>query len=82
VKATGERLLVVVNYAPNHSQCYVKLPFGDLENTQWHLENLIGDAVYQRDGDELQERGLYLDEPPWHAQVFAMKKVGQANDCA
>lgn len=79
---TGERLLVVVNYAPNHSQCYVKLPFGDLENTQWHLENLIGDAVYQRDGDELQERGLYLDEPPWHAQVFAMKKVGQANDCA
>ncbi len=26
----GERLLVAVNYAPNQSQCYVRLPFQDL----------------------------------------------------
>ena len=28
----GERLLVTVNYAPNQSQCYVRLPFDDLGN--------------------------------------------------
>ena len=28
----GERLLVTVNYAPNQSQCYVRLPFADLGN--------------------------------------------------
>ncbi len=26
----GEPLLVAVNYAPNQSQCYVRLPFADL----------------------------------------------------
>ena len=26
----SERLLVAVNYAPNQSQCYVRLPFADL----------------------------------------------------
>ena len=33
----GERLLVTVNYAPNQSQCYVRLPFADLGNGQWRL---------------------------------------------
>ena len=28
----GARLLVTVNYAPNQSQCYVRLPFADLGN--------------------------------------------------
>ena len=30
--ARAERLLVAVNYAPNQSQCYVRLPFTDLGN--------------------------------------------------
>ena len=34
-----ERLLVTVNYAPNQSQCYVRLPFADLGNAQWRLED-------------------------------------------
>ena len=33
----GERLLVAVNYAPNQSQCYVRLPFADLGNNPWRL---------------------------------------------
>ncbi len=75
--ATDERLLVVVNYAPHHSQAYVKLPFGDLEKTQWRLENLLGEATYLRDGDGLHAQGLYVDEPPWQAQVFALTRVVQ-----
>jgi hypothetical protein len=33
----GARLLVTVNYAPNQSQCHVRLPFADLGNSQWRL---------------------------------------------
>ncbi len=66
----GERLLVTVNYAPNQSQCYVRLPFTDLVNGQWRLEDLIGDATYDREGNDLQTRGLYLDEPPWQGACF------------
>ena len=40
-QGTGdERLLVTVNYAPNQSQCYVRLPFADLADRQWRLDDL------------------------------------------
>ena len=73
--AGDERLLVTVNYAPNHSQCYVRLPFEDLGERRWRLDDLIGDASYERDGSDLQARGLYLDESPWSAHVFSLTKL-------
>jgi hypothetical protein len=73
----NERLLVTVNYAPNQSQCYVRLPFADLGNAQWRLEDVIGDAMYAREGEDLRARGLYLDEPPWRAHVFSLTKLDE-----
>jgi hypothetical protein len=70
-----ERLLVAVNYAPNQSQCYVRLPLGDLAGGPWRLQDQIGDATYDRDGDDLQARGLYLDMRPWQAAVFSLSKT-------
>jgi hypothetical protein len=70
----GQRLLVTVNYAANQSQCYLRLPFSDLNNCQWRLEDLLGNAAYNREGDDLQMRGLYLDVPPWGASVFSLTK--------
>ena len=67
-------LLVAVNYAPHQSQCYVRLPFQSLRNAQWHMRDLLGDAKYERDGNDLETRGLYLDEPPWKASVFALER--------
>ena len=67
----GSRLVVAVNYAPNQSQCYVRLPFTDLAGAQWQLTDLLGNAVYERDGNDLASRGLYLDEPGWTAKVFS-----------
>jgi hypothetical protein len=67
-----------VNYAPNQSQCYVQLPFTDLGNGQWRLEDLIGDATYDRQGSDLQARGLYLDEPLESACFFADEKYKEA----
>jgi Alpha amylase, catalytic domain len=69
---TGERLLAAVNHSPQHAQCYVRLPFADLGGRAWRLQDRIGSAVYERDGDDLQARGLYLDEPPWQALVFSL----------
>jgi len=28
--------------------------------------------VYDREGSDLQARGLYLDVPPWQAHVFSV----------
>jgi glycosidase len=73
--AGDERLLVTVNYAPNQSQCHVRLPFADLGNSQWRLKDLLGDATYDWAGNDLLARGLYLDEPPWKASVFSLTNV-------
>ena len=70
----AERLLVTVNYAPHQSQCYVRLPCTDLGNGQWRLQDLLGNATYDREGDDLQARGLYLDVPPWQAHIFSLTR--------
>jgi Alpha amylase, catalytic domain len=70
----GERLLVTVNYAPNQSQCYVRLPFADLGGGTWRLEDQMEDVGYDRDGSDLQSHGFYLDVPPWKASIFALKR--------
>jgi hypothetical protein len=69
-----ERLLVAVNYAPNQSQCHVRLPFPNLAGSQWRLQDQLGSAVYDRDGDDLQSRGLFLDMSPWQAAAYSWTK--------
>jgi hypothetical protein len=69
----GERVLVAVNHAPHPGQCYVRLPFADLAGRRWRLQDVIGSATYDRDGDDLQASGLYLDEPAWHASAFVLE---------
>jgi len=68
--SNGERLLVTVNYAPNQSQCYVRLPFSDLSGTKARLKDQMGEVCYERDGNDLLSRGLYLDLPAWGYHVF------------
>jgi hypothetical protein len=77
--ADEDRLLVAVNYAPNQSQCYVRLPFAELKDSEWRLQDHMDDAVYDRDGSELQSRGLFLDMRPWQASVFSLAKRSGAD---
>jgi hypothetical protein len=66
------RLLVVVNYAAHASQCWLLLPLPGIQAGQWRLTDLMGNAVYDREGRELSERGLYLDLGPWQYHVFEL----------
>ncbi|MCL4853393.1 MAG: alpha-amylase, partial [Bryobacteraceae bacterium] len=71
----GEWLLAAVNYAANQSQCYVHLPMPNLARGKWRLEDKIGAATYDRDGNDLLSRGLYLDMAPWQTAIFSCVKV-------
>jgi hypothetical protein len=62
--------LVVVNYAANQSQCYVRLPVEKLRGQTLELKDLLSAASYVRDKNDLAGRGLYLDMKPWAYQVF------------
>ena len=78
--AGDQRLLVAVNYASNRSQCRLLPPFSGLSGRRWRLRDLLGEAVYERDGDELAAGGLYLDVAPWRYHVFELAPVaGRVN---
>jgi hypothetical protein len=68
----AERLLAVVNYAANQSQCYLRLPFDNLGGSRWRLQDQLSETTYDRDGNDLQSRGLFLDLGPWQSHVFRM----------
>jgi glycosidase len=69
-----DRFIVAVNYAPNQSQCHVRLPFGDLGGKQWKLQDHLAPAAHDWNGDDLQAGGLFLDMAPWQASVFSLTK--------
>jgi len=75
-EGTGpSKLLVVVNYSSHASQCHVRLPFPDLTNARWKLRDLLGDAQYERHGNELLSQGLYLDVTAWQCHAFQLNAI-------
>ena len=67
----GEMLIVAVNFAPNQSQCYLKLPSFEAGGNVT-LTDLMSSEIYERSGDD-RFPGLYLDLPGWGYNVFELK---------
>jgi hypothetical protein len=65
-------LLVVVNYSPHPSQCFVRVRCLDLTSSPVWIKDLLSPVQLQQDGDELRSKGLFLDLPPWGYRVFAV----------
>lgn len=74
----GERSLVAVNYAPHASQCFVRLPFSNVGCKWLRFSDLMSMAVYDREGDDLFTRGLFLDMPAWAYHVFEVSDLNQS----
>ncbi|MBZ5856065.1 alpha-amylase family glycosyl hydrolase [Flavihumibacter profundi] len=66
----GAKSLVAVNYSPNASQCFVHLPFGALNDKSVRFSDLLSPATYDRDGNELLAKGIFLDMPAWGYHIF------------
>jgi len=69
----NERMLIAVNYSPHPSQCYVPLPFPEIRNRSVVLKDSLNPVSYIREGNDLLERGLYLDLQPWSYHVFDLE---------
>jgi Alpha amylase, catalytic domain len=67
---TGQQRLVAINYAGNQSQCYVRLPLAGLAGRLVRFKDLMSDAGYDREGNDIASRGLYLDVASWSFHVF------------
>lgn len=71
----GARLLACVNYGPTRGRAFADAAFPGLEGRKVALHDLLGDARYERDGDDLCRRGLYLDLPPWGHHAFEVREA-------
>jgi hypothetical protein len=70
-----EKIVVAVNYSPDRNQCYVNLPFHDIPGNRWLLKDLMSEIYYERDGNDLNDNGLFLDEPGWKTYVFSLARI-------
>lgn len=68
--ASAPRLLATINFGPTRGQCYVELPYTELHGKRLLLRDLLSDAQYERSGDELLSRGLFLDMAAWGYHLF------------
>lgn len=71
----NSRYVVVVNYAGHRAQCRLFLSSPELRDRKVRLTDLMGDEVYDRDGTELLDNGLFIDHNPWHFNVFELHVV-------
>ncbi len=66
---------IVVNYAPYNSQCYVELHLDGLKGRTFEFRDLMSPAVYVRDREGLEHKGMYFDLPGYGLHVFDVTPV-------
>ncbi len=67
----GDRL-VVVNYAPLSSQCYIDIPVDFFSGQVIEFRDMMGHAVYTRDRAGLEAKGMFFDLQPYSFHIFAV----------
>jgi hypothetical protein len=71
----GGSYVVAVNYSSHRGQCYLRLPFRELAGARFRLTDEMGTEVYERSGDGLVDRGLYIDLEGWCYNVFRLDRI-------
>ncbi len=69
----GSEALVAVNYSPHDSQCRVRLPYTKLGGKTVRFMDLMGNSHYDREGNELLTKGIFLALPAWGYHVFEVE---------
>ena len=69
------RTLVVVNYAEAPSQGIVRIGWPDLAMSEWRLEDRLAGQVFDRDGREMLDGGLYVELGPWGTHLLQVSAV-------
>jgi hypothetical protein len=68
-------LCAAVNFSPHPSQCFVRLPAARVVGPMHRFIDRIGGVAYDRHGDDLLGRGLYLDLPAWGGHLFEVRPI-------
>jgi hypothetical protein len=69
-----DRYLIVVNLSGASAQALVRIPWEDVKGKSWQLADVFSGDVYERNGDEMEEQGLYVDLPGWGYHFVQFKR--------
>jgi hypothetical protein len=65
--------MVVINYSLIRAQAFIHIPEFLLRHYFIQFRDALTDKTYDRTGEELSQRGLYVDLHPWQAHLFEFK---------
>ena len=68
-----ERYLIVLNFSGAPSQALVRVPWDELRGQEWSLNDQLSGEFYDRRGDDMTGKGLYVDLKPWGFHFFRMQ---------
>jgi glycosidase len=74
--ADGGSYVAIVNYSDHQGQCHLRLPFTGLPGHQIRLIDVMGNEIYDRDGNGLIDPGLYIDLGAWRYNLFSLEPLG------
>lgn len=66
----SQRALIIVNYAARRSQAMIRMPWDDLGDRMWRLADALNGDVFFRDGNQLNDSGLFVDLDAWRFHFF------------
>jgi hypothetical protein len=81
-KLGEDRAIVVVNLTGAPAQGRVYLPWSDLQENAWRLRDCLSDAVYERDGVDMSQQGLYVGLEPWKWHLFLCSRAAAPAEAA
>jgi hypothetical protein len=64
------RHLIVVNVSDFSSQGRIRLPSSAPRGRQWRMTDEVSGIVYERNGAEIRQDGLYVDLKPWQFHIL------------
>ena len=65
--------MVVINYSLIRAQAFIRIPEFLLRQFFIQFRDALTDKVYDHTGEELSQRGLYVDLHPWQSHLFEFK---------
>jgi glycosidase len=71
-----DRRLIVINLSDGAVQARVHLRWEELRATTWRFIDVLSNASYDRDGDEMVSSGLYVELGPWGYHFLRCYRAG------
>lgn len=64
---------MVINFSERPAQARVPLDWPELSEHRWRLTDLLGDDVFDREGDDLAGSGMFVGMQPWQVHLLSVE---------